>query len=71
MIKKYLIEIKPQRQTTPPPKPQRQTQGYIREAYEYAKKNPFLEIDGVVKELGIEKSSSSMKPKESVRSVLQ
>jgi len=40
-------------------------------AYEYAKKNPFLEIDGVVKELGIEKSSSSMKPKESVRSVLQ
>ena len=37
LIKKYLIEIKPQRQTTPPPKPQRQTQGYIREAYEYAR----------------------------------
>ena len=36
-IKKYIIEIKPQRQTTPPPKPKRQTQGYIREAYEYAR----------------------------------
>lgn len=36
-IKKYLIEIKPKKQTAPPPKPQRQTKGYIREAYEYAK----------------------------------
>jgi len=36
-IKKYIIEIKPKKQTTPPPKPKRQTQGYIREAYEYAK----------------------------------
>jgi len=36
-IKKYLIEIKPKRQTVPPPKPKRQTKGYISEAYEYAK----------------------------------
>jgi len=36
-IKKYLIEIKPLRQTTPPPKPQRQTKKYINEVYEYAK----------------------------------
>lgn len=36
-IKKYLIEIKPKRQTVPPPKPKRQTKGYIYEAYEYAK----------------------------------
>jgi len=36
-IKKYLIEIKPQKQTAPPPKPQRQTKGYMREAYEYAR----------------------------------
>jgi len=36
-IKKYIIEIKPLRQTTPPPKPKRQTQGYLREAYEYAR----------------------------------
>ena len=36
-IKKYIIEIKPLRQTAPPPKPKRQTQGYIREAYEYAR----------------------------------
>jgi hypothetical protein len=34
-IKKYLIEIKPKRQTVPPPKPKRQTKGYISEAYEY------------------------------------
>ena len=32
-IKKYIIEVKPQRQT----KPKRQTRGYLREAYEYAK----------------------------------
>ena len=36
-IKKYVIEIKPKRQTLPPPKPKRQTKGYIAEAYEYAK----------------------------------
>ncbi len=36
-IKKYLIEIKPKKQTIPPPKPQRQTKGYIREVYEYAR----------------------------------
>jgi hypothetical protein len=36
-IKKYLIEIKPHKQTAPPPKPKRQTKGYIYEAYEYAK----------------------------------
>jgi hypothetical protein len=36
-IKKYLIEIKPKKQTVPPPKPQRQTKGYIREAFEYAR----------------------------------
>lgn len=36
-IKKYLIEIKPKKQTVPPPKPKRQTKGYIYEAYEYAK----------------------------------
>ena len=36
-IKKYIIEVKPQRQTKPPAKPKRQTRGYLREAYEYAK----------------------------------
>lgn len=36
-IKKYLIEIKPQKQTIPPTKPQRQTKRYISEVYEYAK----------------------------------
>jgi len=36
-IKKYLIEIKPKRQTAPPTKPQRQTKKYLYEAYEYAK----------------------------------
>jgi hypothetical protein len=36
-IKKYLIEIKPKKQTTPPPKQQRQTKKYLYEAYEYAK----------------------------------
>lgn len=36
-IKKYLIEIKPKKQTAPPPKPQRQTKKYLYEAYEYAK----------------------------------
>lgn len=36
-IKKYMIEIKPSKQTIPPPKPKRQTQKYIAEVYEYAK----------------------------------
>ncbi len=36
-IKKYIIEVKPQRQTKPPAKQKRQTRGYLREAYEYAK----------------------------------
>lgn len=36
-IKKYMVEIKPQKQTVPPPKPKRQTKRYISEVYEYAK----------------------------------
>ena len=36
-IKNYMIEVKPAKQTKPPKKPKRQTKGYIREAYEYAK----------------------------------
>ncbi len=36
-IKKYLIEIKPYKQTIPPTKPKKQTKGYIYEADEYAK----------------------------------
>jgi len=36
-IKNYVIEVKPAKQTRPPAKPKRQTKGYIREAYEYAK----------------------------------
>ena len=36
-IKRYMIEVKPAKQTKPPTKPKRQTKGYIREAYEYAK----------------------------------
>ena len=36
-IKKYMIEIKPSKQTVPPQKPQRQTKQYISEVYEYAK----------------------------------
>ena len=35
--KKYIIEVKPQRQTKPPARPKRQTKGYLREAFEYAK----------------------------------
>ena len=35
-IKRYVIEVKPAKQTKPPAKPKRQTKGYIREAYEYA-----------------------------------
>ncbi len=36
-IKKYLIEIKPLKQMSPPPKPKRQTKQYLYEVYEYAK----------------------------------
>ena len=36
-IKRYLIEVKPLKQTTNPKKPKRQTKGYIREAFEYAR----------------------------------
>ena len=36
-IKKYMIEIKPKKQTAPPPKPKKQTKRYLQEAYEYAK----------------------------------
>ena len=36
-IKNNVIEVKPAKQTIPPKKPKRQTKGYIREAYEYAK----------------------------------
>ena len=36
-IKNYVIEVKPAKQTKPPSKPKRQTKGYIREAYEYAR----------------------------------
>ena len=36
-IKKYIIEVKPQRQTKPPAKPKRQTKSYLYEAYEYAR----------------------------------
>jgi len=36
-VKEYLVEIKPYKQTMAPPKPKRQTKGYIYEAYEYAK----------------------------------
>ena len=37
IIKKYLIEIKPSKQTIPPPKPKRQTRRYIAEAMEFVK----------------------------------
>lgn len=36
-IKKYIIEIKPQRQTVEPKVPQKKTKGYIYEVVEYAK----------------------------------
>ncbi len=36
-IKNYIFEVKPLKQTAPPKKPKRQTRGYIREAYEYAR----------------------------------
>ena len=36
-IKRYLIEVKPLKQTSKPKRPKRQTKGYIREAFEYAR----------------------------------
>ncbi len=36
-VVKYLIEIKPSKQTVPPKKPQRQTKSYIYEVTEYLK----------------------------------
>ena len=36
-IKRYLIEVKPLKQTMKPKKPKRQTKNYLREVYEYAK----------------------------------
>ena len=36
-IKNYVIEVKPAKQTIPPKKPKRQTKGYIREEFEYAR----------------------------------
>lgn len=36
-IKKYIIEIKPKKQTIPPKKPQRQTQRYLNEVYTYTR----------------------------------
>ena len=36
-IKRYLIEVKPLKQTVRPKKPKRQSKGYIREAFEYAR----------------------------------
>ena len=35
-IKKYVIEVKPLKQCSPPKKPKRQTPRYIKEAYTYA-----------------------------------
>ena len=43
-IKRYVIEVKPAKQTKPPAKPKRQTKGYIREAYEYAKNQAKLKM---------------------------
>ena len=36
-IKRYVIEVKPLKQCSPPKKPKRQTKGYIREVFEYAR----------------------------------
>ena len=36
-VRSSLIEVKPLRQCSPPPKPKRQTKKYLNEAYEYAK----------------------------------
>ena len=37
-IKRYLIEVKPHKQTQKPKKPKRQTKNYLREVYEYRTK---------------------------------
>ena len=37
LVKTYLIEVKPLKQTQKPKKPKRQTKNYLREVYEYAK----------------------------------
>ena len=37
VIKRYVIEVKPLKQCSPPKKPKRQTKGYIREVFEYAR----------------------------------
>ena len=36
-VKRYIIEIKPQKQTIMPKKQKKQTRGYMKEVYEYAK----------------------------------
>tara|TARA_B100001094_G_scaffold195009_1_gene189017 strand:- start:146 stop:580 length:435 start_codon:yes stop_codon:yes gene_type:complete len=36
-VKRYVIEVKPLKQCSPPKKPKRQTKGYLREAFEYAR----------------------------------
>ncbi len=36
-IKKYIIEVKPKKQTTPPVKSKLKTKSYMREAFEYVK----------------------------------
>lgn len=43
-IKKYLVEIKPKKQTIPPKEPQRKTKGYIYEVMEYAKNQSKWEV---------------------------
>tara|TARA_B100001939_G_scaffold313288_1_gene297014 strand:- start:154 stop:495 length:342 start_codon:yes stop_codon:yes gene_type:complete len=36
-IKKYIIEVKPKKQLSPPKKPKRKTKNYLYETYEYAR----------------------------------
>jgi ATP:corrinoid adenosyltransferase len=36
-IQKYLVEIKPKKQLSPPKEPKRRTQSYLNEMMEYAK----------------------------------
>lgn len=43
-IKKYLVEIKPKKQVTPPPVPKRRTKGYLYEVMEYAKNQSKWEV---------------------------
>lgn len=56
-IKKYMIEIKPKKQTAPPPKPKRQTKRYLQEAYEYAKINQ----NGQLRENGVQTEDTSLR----------